>query len=279
MLFPIFHGFIAPDVANARPMHAFRAAVGLAQQLDGQLSVAVGRHKIGTPNLLASATVEGLIAAEHRRSRESAAAALERVQELARGASVSVACETVEGDFSRLRKLFAARARIHGLIFAESGSAGELLDEAVLEALIFESGRPVVVVPNGYASPISCDHVLIAWDGSTGAARAVWDALPLLRLARTIEIATVTGEKDFGDAPPADALAPMLGFLGKDIRVVALPLAGGTAAGAIKEHAAGIGAGLIVQGAYGRSRWSEFILGGVTREMLRDSVIPVVMSH
>ena len=71
----------------------------------------------------------------------------------------------------------------------------------------------------------------------------------------------------------------MLTFLGKKITVTPLTFDGNTAAGLIKQHAARTSADLVVQGAYGRSRWSELILGGVTREMLRDSALPVLMSH
>jgi nucleotide-binding universal stress UspA family protein len=71
----------------------------------------------------------------------------------------------------------------------------------------------------------------------------------------------------------------MLSFLGKRVTVAVLALDGSTVAGKIKNHAAKSGAGLIVQGAYGRSRWREFILGGVTREMLGDSPLPLLMSH
>ena len=134
-------------------------------------------------------------------------------------------------------------------------------------------------MPNGYSSPISFEHVLIAWDGSNSAARAVWDSIPLLRLARTIEIVTVTGEKSLQEVPAANTLAPMLSYLGKQIGVSILTFDGSSAAGLIIEHAAKIDAGLIVQGAYGRSRWSELVLGGVTREMLQESTLPVLMSH
>ena len=149
----------------------------------------------------------------------------------------------------------------------------------MIEPLLFESGRPVIIVPNGFSSEISLDHVLIAWDGSEGAARSVWDAMPLLRQANTLEIVTVVGEKELDEVPAANALAGMLSFLGKKIAVTPLTFDGNTAAGLIKQHAARTSAGLVVQGAYGRSRWSELILGGVTREMLHDCALPVLMSH
>jgi nucleotide-binding universal stress UspA family protein len=279
MFFPIFYGFIALNNVSAQPLDAIKTAIALAAKLDAQLSIAIGALQITIPNLLSSATVEGLIGNENKRSKDSAAAMREQIADLTRSSGVTIHTEILKGDLSQIKSRFADRARVHGLVFAEAGISGELLGGALIEPLLFESGRPVIVVPNGYSIPISFDHVLIAWDGSTSAARAVWDSIPLLRLAKTIEIVTVTGEKNLQEVPAANTLAPMLSYLGKETRVTVLIFDGGTAAGLIKEHAAKIGAGLIVQGAYGRSRWSELVLGGVTREMLRDSTLPVLMSH
>ncbi|MDP1701253.1 MAG: universal stress protein [Aestuariivirga sp.] len=279
MQFPIFHGFIAPDAGSAKPLQAMKVAFGLAASLDAQLSVVIGALQISVRTILSSSTVKGLISDENKRSADSAEAAREQIAGLARNSGLIVHTEILKGDLGSIARRCANRARMHGLIFAEAGIPGELLGGALIEPLIFESGRPVIVVPNGFSSDISLEHVVVAWDGSAGAARAVWDSLPLLRLAKTIEIVTVTGEKDLNDVPAANALAGMLTYLGKKLNVNVLAFDGGTAASLIKQRAAQSGAGLIVQGAYGRSRWSELILGGVTREMLRDCTLPVLMSH
>ncbi len=279
MLFPVFYGFIAPDVAAAQPFTAVKTAIDIASKLNAQLSVAIGARQLAVSSLLSSSTVEGLIAAENKRAASSAALANDRVSKLAIGSGITPHTEVLKGDLGQLKVRFSMRARLHGLVVAEAGKPGELLGGELVEPLIFDSGRPVLILPNGYDAAISLDQILIAWDGSTGAARAVWDSLPLLRLAKRIEIVTVTGEKKLGDTAPASSLAPMLSFLGKDITVTALKLDGGSAASLIKDHASKISAGLIVQGAYGRSRWREFVLGGVTREMLRDSTLPILMSH
>jgi nucleotide-binding universal stress UspA family protein len=279
MLFPIFYGLIAPSNVSAQPLNAINSAIALATKLDAQLSIAIGALQITVPNLLSSATVEGLIGNENKHSRDSAAAMRDKIADLARNSGIPVHTETLIGDLGQINSRFANRARVHGLVYAAAGIPGELLGGALIEPLLFESGRPVLVVPNSYTSPISFEHVLIAWDGSISAARAVWDSIPLLRLAKTIEIVTVIGEKNLHEVPAANTLAPMLSYLGKETRVSVLAFDGGTAASLIMEHAAKIGAGLIVQGAYGRSRWSELVLGGVTREMLHESTLPVLMSH
>lgn len=279
MKFPIFNGFVAPYSGSAKPLETMNTAFSLAARLDAQLSVAIGALQISVRTILTSNTVEGLISDENKRSADSAAAAREQVAELGRNSGLIVHTEILKGDLGSIARRCANRARVHGLVFAEAGIPGELLGGALIEPLIFESGRPVIVVPNGFSSEISLDHVVVAWDGSAGAARAVWDSLPLLLLAKTIKIVTVTGEKELNDIPAANALAGMLTYLGKKVNVSVLAFDGSTAASLIKQHAIKTGAGLIIQGAYGRSRWSELILGGVTREMLRNCTIPVLMSH
>ena len=279
MLFPIFYGIIAPDIATPKSLGAMKTAIGLAAKLDGQLSVAIGALEISVRNTLSSGIVDRVVAEEGQRSRESAKALSGQIADLARGSGSAVHTEILSGSLGQISGQCAVRARIHGLVFAEAGGPSEPLTGALIEPLLFESGRPVIVVPNGFSSEISLSHILIAWDGSDGAARAVWDAIPLLRQANTLEIATVVGEKELDEVPAANALAGMLTFLGKKITVTPLAFDGNTAAGLIKQHAARTSAGLVVQGAYGRSRWSELILGGVTREMLHDCALPVLMSH
>lgn len=279
MLFPIFYGIIAPDITSPKSLGAVKAAFGLATKLDGQLSVAIGALEISVLNTLSSGIVDRVAAEERKRSMSAATALSAQIADLARGSGSALHTEILSGSFGQIKRLCAIRARVHGLVFAEAGSSSAPLTGALIEPLLFESGRPVIIVPNGFSSEISLSHVLIAWDGSEGAARAVWDSIPLLRLANTLEIVTVVGEKELNDVTSANALAGMLTFLGKKITVTPLTFDGNTAAGPIKQHAARSGAGLVVQGAYGRSRWSELILGGATREMLRDCALPVLMSH
>lgn len=279
MLFPIFFGIIAPDIASPKSLGAVKTAIGLAAKLDGQLSLAIGALEISVRNTLSSGIVERVVAEECKRSMDSAKALSGQIADLARSSGSAIHTEILNGSLGRLKSHCTIRARVHGLVFAEAGSSSAPLTGALIEPLLFESGRPVIIVPNGFSSGISLSHVLIAWDGSEGAARAVWDAIPLLRLANTLEIVTVVGEKELNDVTSANALAGMLTFLGKKITVTPLTFDGNTAAGPIKQHAARSGAGLVVQGAYGHPRWSELILGGVTREMLRDCALPVLMSH
>jgi nucleotide-binding universal stress UspA family protein len=279
MIYPIFYSFIARDIATTKPFSVIKAACDLARKLDAELSVTVAALQISVPNILASKTVDGIIADEHKRSLASATAARDEIAEYTRTSKQTIHTEILKGDFDSIKKSFINRAKIHGLLFAEAGTPGAFLEAGLIEPLLFESGRPILIVPNRFSSDISVDRIMIAWDGSVGAARAVWSAILLLRLAKTIEIVTVTGEKELNDVPAASLLAAKLSYLGNKINVTALPYSGNTAAGLIQKHALKTHAGLIVQGAYGRSRWSEFILGGVTREMLHECPLPILMCH
>lgn len=279
MRFPIFFCLIAPDLAIAEPLKAMKSAVSLATQLNAQLSVAIGALQVSVPNLWNSATIKELVAAEHERSMNSASFAQKKILALANTTTIKIHTEILKGDFNQLKARLAARARNHGLVFVEKGASYELLGGTLVEPLLFESGRPVMVVPHGFAAEFSFSRVLIAWDGSASAARAVWDSIAFLTLANTIEIVTVVGEKDLRDVSAATELSDMLSYLKKKINVTVLTYDGAAVSGMIQQHAAKTGADLIVQGAYGRSRWAEFILGGVTRQTLLNSTLPVLMSH
>ena len=171
----------------------------------------------------------------------------------------------------------AVRARVNGMVFAEAGIRGELLGGALIEPLLFESGRPVVVPKNGYArGDFNSIMLLIGWDGSTSAWRAVWDSIPLLRLAKTIEIVTVTGEKVCRARYPRPThFAPGLSFLCKFAWLVAC--AGLRHGGPQRSRITPPEPWQASLSAVARS--CEFVLGGVTREMLGDVGLPLLMSQ
>lgn len=148
-----------------------------------------------------------------------------------------------------------------------------------IEDWLFGVGRPCLFYPDDAQSEFSLDCVVVSWDFSKSAARAIGDALPLLKRARQVRIATVRGEKDL---PFDDVKTPLMDFLtmhgivsvGDDIE-----LGGHSIGQAILAHASSVGANLVVMGAFGHSRMKEFLLGGATKEVLDRSTLPLFMSH
>jgi nucleotide-binding universal stress UspA family protein len=151
----------------------------------------------------------------------------------------------------------------------------------LVESVVLHSARPTLVLP--YAGDFEGigKRVLVAWNDSREAARAVSDALPMLQRAAQVEVASWSegaSAKDDPLRPQLDALHKWLMWHGVSAQVrVETGRAG--IADAMLSHAADTDADLIVMGAYGHSRWAELVLGGATRGLLASMTVPVLMSH
>jgi nucleotide-binding universal stress UspA family protein len=152
------------------------------------------------------------------------------------------------------------------------------LDELYAEDVVFDSGRPVILLPAApryTRHPVELETIVIAWDGSRAAARAVGDALPILENAQNIRVLTVTGEKKI--ETETDDLERHLKMHGVGIKIERID-AGGQSIGEVLT-ACTAEADMLVMGAFGHSRLREFILGGATRAILRNPPLPVFLSH
>jgi nucleotide-binding universal stress UspA family protein len=135
------------------------------------------------------------------------------------------------------------------------------------------------VVPYIQKAPVKLDRILICWDGSRPAARAIADALPLLVRAKAIEILVVASERDKSGELTGTNMHRHLGRHGIAAEIKRIAAGGVDVAATILSHAADSGAQFMVLGGYGHSRLREFILGGVTRNILAAMTVPVLMSH
>ena len=168
-------------------------------------------------------------------------------------------------------------ARYHDLIVTGL-SANDVSMEATAETLVFGSGRPTLLVPQNLA-PSPYQHVMIAWDGSRVATRAVADARDFLRLAKTVTIAVVTDEKALPEENPALKLVDYFDRHNINTAVALVQAQRRPIGRALQDHALEIGAGLMVMGAFGHSRMRDFVMGGATTGILRDLKLPVLLSH
>lgn len=149
------------------------------------------------------------------------------------------------------------------------------------QRLALESGRPVLIVPVAWKPQAIGANVAIAWNDSREAARALFDALPVLRGAQSVQVITVADKASASGTTTlvsADIAATLARF-GLKVDVDIADSARGGPAATLMGRAAAHGADLLVMGAYGHSRMREFILGGATRDVLKNMTIPVVMSH
>ena len=130
---------------------------------------------------------------------------------------------------------------------------------------MFDSGRPMLVVPYIQRNGLRLDRILLCWDGSRSAARAAADALPFLRRAKVVEVVTVASEPAKSDEMPGADIAQHLARHGVKVELKRIVTAETDVASTILSHAADRSADFLVMGGYGHSRLRGFILGGVTR--------------
>jgi nucleotide-binding universal stress UspA family protein len=147
-----------------------------------------------------------------------------------------------------------------------------------IEAALFSSGRPVLVVPYIQSSGLRLDHVMVCWDGSRNAARAVADAMPFLRRAGSIEVVTVE-DRDRRNQLIGAKIAEHLAHHGLKVELNPIVAVESDVPDTILSHAADTSADLIVMGGYGHSRLREFVLGGATSGILSAMTVPTLMAH
>ncbi|HXP74224.1 MAG TPA: universal stress protein [Stellaceae bacterium] len=148
------------------------------------------------------------------------------------------------------------------------------------ERVALTSGRPVLVIPYVGRYETVGSRVLVSWNRTREAVRAVNDALPMLKRAQRVTVLSINPERgDVASNPPGADVAHHLARHGVTVETsytVAQDIAVGSA---ILSRASDLGADLIVMGCYGHSRFRELILGGASREILGHMTVPVLMSH
>jgi len=195
-----------------------------------------------------------------------------------------VACKSLV-DESDMSSALDRRGRVNDLLVltqSDPGAhAGQAFKNPQIEATILASARPVIELPYANAARTLGTRVLVAWDDSHAAARAVADALPMLRRARNVQVMSINGDAPRDEGGLSEDLSSVTEWLAR--HGVAAHAQFETTEISIAEtllsRAADLGIDLIVMGAFGRSRWRERLLGGTTRDILGSMTVPVLMSH
>jgi nucleotide-binding universal stress UspA family protein len=235
------------------------------------LSVATGFA--GTPRL--AQAVEESRAGAHARARH--------FQERLAALADPVSFETVVDEEDDVTALIRRATCCDLLVLAQADPAGvnhaRYRDQ--IEQVVLQSVAPTLLLPHAASRSLIGDNVMIAWDGSHEAARAVVGALPLLRRAGRVHLVRceTDAEVDRGiDKSGFDLPREWLGRHG--VRIDArLERSGNDVCRALLSRAADVGVDLIVMGAWGLPRWAERLVGGTTRTMLTSMNVPILMSH
>jgi nucleotide-binding universal stress UspA family protein len=192
---------------------------------------------------------------------------------------------SVEGQFidrGTVPSLAARFARYADLSLVTTQVEGfEAMQSWVLDGVLFESGRPALLLPPGEVAFPEAKTVMIGWNASVTASKAVMDAIDLMKQATAVHAVLIDPVPSFdghGPEPGAD-LATYLGRHGISATVHRLPREGKSTSELLRRTAADLGADLVVMGAYSRSRLRERFFGGTTTDTIKSAARPVLMAH
>jgi nucleotide-binding universal stress UspA family protein len=234
--------------------------------------------------VVAATVVDGLSAAwidtQRNDNLATAQAAIERFEVIAKREGLSVEHRLLEASLGVAPTLLGRIARRFDLsVVGQTKPDGIVTDDLFIEAALFESGRPVIVVPYIQTHRLKLDRVLVCWDAGRSAARAVGDAMPFLQRSKSIEVVIVSNGRRANDEIPGADIGEHLARRDLKVEVKQLVADGIEVANVILSHAADVAADFIVMGGYGHSRIREFVLGGTTHGMLKSMTVPTLMSH
>ncbi len=259
------------------------AAAGMAERWDAHLTaVALTAHPSFHAGYQGVASSQAYFD-ELERAHTDAAALADRCAKRFATLGMSGDARWGSDTISGLAEIAAIHAYYADLsILAQPGDDEcHALRHAVIEGVLFDSGRPSLLLPRNWSGGEIGRRVLIAWRPSPEAARAVHDATSFIRSADAVTIVVVDpeiGEREHGEEPGASIAATLVRH-GVDVTVDTLPTSGRSVAEQLRFHAVDCSADLIVMGGYSHSVLRESLVGGATREMISETETPLLISH
>jgi nucleotide-binding universal stress UspA family protein len=259
---------------------AAQFAVSIAATFQAHIAgIAFAYDPVITPTVmdgLSATWVDAQRTENHAAARE----AVDRFETAAKREGLSAEHRIIEASLGKAANLFGRMARRFDLaVVGQTDPERVLPDDLLIEATLFESGHPMVVVPYIQKDGLKLDRVLVCWDGSRSAARAIADSLPFLKRAKLVEIVIVASKGGKADELPGVDLGEHLARHDLNVEVKRLVAPDIDVSNAVLSYAADCAADFIVMGGYGHSRLCEFVLGGATRGILQSMTVPVLMAH
>ena len=264
-----------------------RAPLDFAADYATSIAATFGAHVTGIAFLYEPVIPDGtlggvpvdLIELQREENSKIARDAIGRFEAGVKKAGVASETRQLDATFGGAATRFAQVARRFDIsVVAQAQREQGATDELIIEGALFESGRPVIVVPYIQKSGLTLERVLACWDGGRTAAGAIADAMPFLERAKAVDLVIVAEERK-NDEITGVRMSEHLTRHGVVVSVKRIAKGDLAVQDVILSYAADSGADFMVMGGYGHSRLREFILGGVTRGILNSMTVPVLMSH
>jgi nucleotide-binding universal stress UspA family protein len=256
-------------------------AISIAEMFEAHLAGVAFADGAGIPPYMMPDFPSDMLTSMVAESEAAMRASVERFEAAAKRSALSIEHRFVTQSDLGPPDAFSMMARRFDLsVVMQSDDDKSVNNDVMIEAALFNSGRPVIIVPYIQKSGLKLDRIVCCWDGSRAAARAVNDALPFLKRARVVELFIVANEKTRDKREILGVeIGGHLARHGIKVEVESVPASDIDVADAILSHVSDCSANMIVMGGYGHSRLREFVLGGVTRGILATMTVPVFMSH
>ena len=252
-------------------------ALALAQAYQAHVVGLLVLPHLRMPRYADIALPASIVDAQGNAQKERAAEVERTFRESAEKAGISYEWRCVEGEEDEVAAL---HARYCDVVVVGQRHPDEL-GTNMPDRLILTIGRPALVVPYVGSYATLGERVMVAWDASRLATRAVHDAMPLLTAAKHVDVLAINpkgGPQGHGDIPNAD-ICQHLARHGVNVEAQHVYADDIDAGDMLLSRAAARGTDLLVMGAYGHSRWRELVLGGLTHFILEHMTMPVMMSH
>jgi nucleotide-binding universal stress UspA family protein len=269
------------NVSRAGALNA--AAVDLAVRNDAHL---IGLYVIPAPRIytaMSAHTAPVVLDEEKVFFEEREAGMREAFEKASANAGVSYEWRRVDSHSSDVSNSVIEHGMQADVIIASQSDedGGDGLEADFCERIVMESGRPVLLLPTRGEFKTIGSHVIIGWNATREAARAIFEAMPILEKSSDARLIWVDPQNEgerAGNLPGAE-MAATLARHGVKATAEAMPTGGLSVGNALLNRASDLGADMIVIGAYGHSRLREFVFGGATRTLLSDMTVPVLISH
>lgn len=252
-------------------------AISFCARQRAHLSVLMAAPNFRIPSAGFVPLAHALVDEINAERRVHAEGAEKRITSAATIAGITVQFQIVQQSYTETNQCLAVAARTSDIVIVSRPTDGLSLDRDLTEAMLFTSGRPVLVVPPSWERGAEFKNIMVGWDGGARAARAVGDALPFLARAEKVEVvcASPDAEKSIDGADLATHLARHC----KSVTVTNITVQHGNVAKALAAHAAMGKTDLLVMGAYAHPKLLQMVLGGVTSGMLSEAELPVLLSY
>lgn len=264
-------------------MPALNAAISIAQREDAHLDVYCLGVDPGAFDMTPLGATPGLSPSSAAIAQERCETLVEFAEGTLREVPFNFAVQPMNLTTSALDVAIARIVRYSDLIVASQpyGPESNQLQVSVLEAALFGTGAPVLVVPReerDYSRAF--DRLMVAWNESAESLEAVRKAMPALEVADRAEVVMIDPPAHSPErSDPGGAICMMLARHGVKTEVSVLSKTLPRVSEIMNRHAEEHANDLIVMGAYGHSRFREALIGGATRDMLETATLPVMMAH